>query len=111
MCSAETDVGEPRHWSDESPGGLAAPAAEPIAPYPGEDAGSWMAAVAAALASPEEYVTCSVNDLGGHELALLDFDPATADRHRRLGRLIEIPDADGVRTALAISGSSAQSRV
>ena len=71
----------------------------------------WLAAVASALATPEEHVTCDVHDLGGHELALLDFDPVVADRFRRLARLIEIPDAPGIRTALAISGSAAQARV
>ena len=111
MNPADTDVSQDRPWNDESPEASAGSPVLPTAPRLDDEANGWMAAVAAALASPEVYVTCPVNDLGGHELALLDFDPATADRLRRLGRLIEIPDADGVRTALAISGSSAQSRV
>ena len=72
---------------------------------------AWLEAVAAALATPEEHVLAGDQDLGGHELALLDFDPASAERLRRIGRLIEIPDTREVRTALAISGSSAQARI
>ena len=71
----------------------------------------WLAGVASALATPGEYVTCAIHDLGGHELALLDFDPETVERFRRLGGLIEIPHAPDVRSALAISGSAAQARV
>ena len=72
---------------------------------------AWLAAVAAALATPEEHVVARELDLGGHELALLDFDPAAAGRLRRLGRLIRFPEAPDVRSALAISGSVAQGRV
>jgi hypothetical protein len=72
---------------------------------------AWLEAVAAALATPEEHVLSPELDLGGHELALLDFDPADLDRLRRIGRLIEIPDEPDVSTALAISGSSAQARI
>lgn len=72
---------------------------------------AWLEAVAAALATPEEHVLAGDHNLGGHELALLDFDPAVADRLRQIGHLIEIPDSPDVRTALAISGSSAQARI
>jgi hypothetical protein len=72
---------------------------------------AWLEAVASALATPEEHVLADDQDVGGHELALLDFDPASAERLRRIGRLIEISDAPDVHTALAISGSSAQARI
>jgi hypothetical protein len=75
------------------------------------ESAAWIAAVAAALATPEEHVLSPELDLGGHELALLDFDPRDLDRLRRIGRLIEIPDEPDVQTALAISGSTAQAKI
>ncbi len=48
----------------------------------------------------------------GHQVALLDFSPAELERFREIGRLVEFKDEPGrVETALAISGSSAQSKI
>jgi hypothetical protein len=48
----------------------------------------------------------------GHRIVMLDFDPQDLARFRELGRLVEIPDQPGVvETALALSGSSAQSKI
>ena len=74
------------------------------------EARAWLAGVEAALATPGEFVV-SAAGIGGDELALLDFDPGTVERLRRLGRLIAAPPVVGVRSALAISGSAAQGRI
>ena len=48
----------------------------------------------------------------GHKVAMLDFSPAELERFRQIGRIVEFQDEAGVvETALAISGSSAQSKV
>jgi len=48
----------------------------------------------------------------GHKVAMLDFSQAELERFRQIGRLVEFQDEAGVvETALAISGSSAQSKV
>jgi hypothetical protein len=48
----------------------------------------------------------------GHKVAMLDFSEAELERFRQIGRLVEFQDEPGVvETALAISGSSAQSKV
>jgi len=48
----------------------------------------------------------------GHRVAMLDFSPAELARFREIGRLVEFKDEPGlVETALAISGSSAQSKI
>lgn len=55
-------------------------------------------------------------DLGtgvfGHKVVMLDFSPADLARFREIGRLVEFKDQPGlVETALALSGSSAQSKI
>ena len=72
---------------------------------------AWLAAVAAATAEPGDYAPVSDTGIGGHELAVLDFDPVAAEWLRRLGQTIATPPAPGVRTALAVTGSCAQGRV
>jgi hypothetical protein len=48
----------------------------------------------------------------GHKVAMLDFSQAELERFRQIGRIVEFQDEAGVvETALAISGSSAQSKV
>ena len=76
-----------------------------------EAALSWLRGVAEAAATPDEFAVAADHGLGGHELALLDFEPATAERLRQIGSLIAAPPVPGVRTALAISGSAAQGRI
>lgn len=72
---------------------------------------SWLQAVASAIATPEEFTRSTDGEFGGHELALLDFDPTVASRLRRIGRLIATPAVEGVSSALAIAGSAAQGRI
>ena len=48
----------------------------------------------------------------GHSVAMLDFDDADLEHFRKIGRLVEFHDAPGaVETALALSGSAAQSKI
>ena len=48
----------------------------------------------------------------GHKVSMLDFSEADLEHFRRLGRLVEFPDIPGkVETALALSGSAAQSKI
>ncbi|MDP9365252.1 MAG: hypothetical protein M3Q10_13685, partial [Chloroflexota bacterium] len=49
--------------------------------------------------------------VGGHELALLDFEPLTAGPIRRLGQAVATAPAPDLETALAVAGSAAQGRV
>ena len=47
----------------------------------------------------------------GHRVVLLDFDPSDLDRVRRVAAIVELEDRPNVETAIALSGSSAQSHV
>jgi hypothetical protein len=48
----------------------------------------------------------------GHKVVMLDFSPNDLARFREIGRLVEFKDQPGVvETALALSGSSAQSKI
>jgi hypothetical protein len=73
-----------------------------------EAARNWLRAVADAVAIPGEFARSSDGEFGGHELALIDFDPDVAARLRVIGRLIAMPESPHVVAALAIAGSTAQ---
>ncbi len=48
----------------------------------------------------------------GHKVSMLDFSPTDLSHFRKLGKLVEFLDIPGkVETALALSGSAAQSKV
>ncbi len=48
----------------------------------------------------------------GHKVVMLDFSPKELARYREIGQLVEFKDQPGVvETALALSGSSAQSKI
>ncbi|MBC1223240.1 hypothetical protein GNF10_06200 [Nostoc sp. UCD121] len=48
----------------------------------------------------------------GHKVTMLDFDPQELARFRAIGKIVEFEDIPGVvETALAISGSAAQSKI
>ena len=48
----------------------------------------------------------------GHNISMLDFNPAELEYFRRVGRLVEFADIPGqIETALALSGSAAQSKI
>lgn len=66
----------------------------------------WLAAGLTATAAPGEFAIGG--GFGGHELALLDFDPSGADELRRLGEAVATPPAPDRVVALALTGSAAQ---
>jgi len=48
----------------------------------------------------------------GHKVTMLDFDPKDLARFRAIGKIVEFEDIPGeVETALALSGSAAQSKI
>lgn len=70
----------------------------------------WLTAMAAAQG--EEVVLDEHTGVFGHRISMLDFSPTDLEHFRRIGRLVEFKDIPGkVETALALSGSSAQSRI
>jgi hypothetical protein len=74
------------------------------------DALQWLAAMAADTDS--EISMDLETGVFGHKVAMLDFSPADLARFRKIGRLVEFKDQPGyVETALALSGSSAQSKI
>jgi hypothetical protein len=73
----------------------------------------WMSAV---TATDEEesnnVVTDSKTGVFGHKVSMLDFDPSQLAYFRAVGRILEFEDVPGkVETALALSGSAAQSKI
>ncbi len=71
----------------------------------------WLTAMAAVEA--EEEVVVNVREgIFGHKVTMLDFSPDDLEHFRRVGRLVEFSDIPGVvETALALSGSAAQSKI
>ena len=76
-----------------------------------DDALRWLTAMAAG-ADESEIVVDIDSGTFGHRVSMLDLNPSQLARFRDIGRLVEIPDRPGVvETALALSGSAAQSKV
>lgn len=77
-----------------------------------EEALQWLTAIAASRASLGQVVVDSSSGVFGHQSSMLDFDPAELAYFRQVGRLVEFADEPPyVETALALSGSAAQSRI
>jgi len=73
----------------------------------------WLTAMAATQARGADAVEID-REAGvfGSSIAILDFSPAELARFRRIGEIVGMPDVLGqIETALAISGSSAQSKI
>ncbi len=71
----------------------------------------WLTAMAATEAS-QNIVLDTRSGVFGHKVAMLDFSPEDLAYFRELGRLVEFKDQPGVvETALALSGSAAQSKI
>lgn len=74
------------------------------------DALQWLAAMTAIRG--EEVVVDQRSGTFGHRVSLLDFSDEDLAHFRRVGRLVEFSDVAGqVETALALSGSAAQSKI
>ena len=77
-----------------------------------EEALQWLAAIAAADSSGSEIVMDTRTGVFGHKVSMLDFSPQELEYFRKIGKIVEIADRPGVvETALALSGSAAQSKV
>jgi hypothetical protein len=76
-----------------------------------EEALQWLAAMAALGGNKDEVSYNEEEGIFGHRVVLLDFDPADLERVRRVAAIIELEDRPNVETAIALSGSSAQSHV
>lgn len=72
----------------------------------------WLTAMAASHAQKEDISLDASSGVFGHKIVLLDFSPADLAHFRQIGKLVEFEDRPGVvETALALSGSSAQSKI
>jgi len=75
------------------------------------DALQWLSAIAAAQTGGEIVVDTRTG-VFGHKVSMLDFSPQDLEHFRRIGKLVEFLDRPGVvETALALSGSAAQSKI
>jgi hypothetical protein len=71
----------------------------------------WMTAMAAAQSGQEVSVDVQ-SGVFGHKVVMLDFSSQELARFREIGKLVGFADQPGkVETALALSGSSAQSKI
>jgi hypothetical protein len=71
----------------------------------------WLTAIGMAQDS-EEVVFDTRSGVFGHKVTMLDFSPEELAYFRKIGRLVEFTDKPGVvETALALSGSAAQSKI
>ena len=74
------------------------------------DALQWLTAMTAAQG--EEIVYDEKSGTFGHRISMLDFSDEDLAHFRKIGRLVEFDDIPGkVETALALSGSAAQSKI
>ncbi|TFH38107.1 MAG: hypothetical protein E4G99_00490 [Anaerolineales bacterium] len=71
----------------------------------------WLTAVSASRSSGDVVIDTR-SGVFGHSVTMLDFSPDELDYFRRIGKLVEFLDEPGVvETALALSGSAAQSKI
>ena len=76
-----------------------------------EEALQWLTAMAAEK-SEGGIVMDERTGVFGHRISMLDFSDADLEHFRKLGRLVEFKDVPNmVETALALSGSAAQSKI
>jgi len=76
-----------------------------------EEALQWLTAIASTKGG-DEVVMDERSGVFGHRVSMLDFSPDNLAHFRQIGRLVEFQDVPGkVETALALSGSAAQSKI
>ena len=76
-----------------------------------QEAIQWLTAIAAFDHRDDSLEVNHEAGVYGHRVVLLDFDPSDLDRLRRVAAIVEIEDRPNVETAIALSGSSAQSLI
>lgn len=76
-----------------------------------EDTIRWMASIAQQSDSGD-LVVDTASGAFGHRVAMLDFSARDLERYRRFGKIVEVTsDSPDIESALAISGSAAQSKI
>ena len=78
------------------------------------DTKRWLEALKAdAEATPGTDITVDTeHGVFGHKVTMLDFSPSVLERFRRTGEIVHVRGPEGVtESALALSGSSAQSKI
>jgi len=76
-----------------------------------QEATQWLVAISAAK-DDTDVVIDEKDGVFGHRITLLDFSPERLAYFRKIGKLVEFSEEPGVvETALALSGSAAQSRI
>jgi hypothetical protein len=77
-----------------------------------KEAVEWLESIRKASGDEKEITFDERTGVFGQNIAMLDFSPARLDYFRKIGKLVEFLDVPGkVETALALSGSSAQSKI
>lgn len=76
-----------------------------------EEAMQWLTSMAAAR--DDDTISISTRSgVFGHKISMLDFSEKELEYFKRVGRIVEFDDVQGqIETALALSGSSAQSKI
>ncbi len=75
-----------------------------------QEAAQWIAAMEAEAHGADIVVDVDTGAFG-HRASMLDLDPTDLAHFRRIAEIVRIPHSAGVQTALALSGSAAQSRI
>jgi hypothetical protein len=77
-----------------------------------EDAArQWLSAINASITADDLVVDARAG-VFGYKVSMLDFSPKDLEYFRKISTIVEIPDRPGVvETALALSGSAAQSKI
>jgi hypothetical protein len=75
-----------------------------------EEAIQWLTAISASKQAGDVVVDTR-SGVFGHTVSMLDFSPEELDYFRKVGKLVEFVDEPDVETALALSGSAAQSKI
>jgi len=77
-----------------------------------KEAVGWLESIRQASGDENEITFDERTGVFGQNIAMLDFSPERLNYYRKIGKLVEFLDVPGkVETALALSGSSAQSKV
>jgi len=75
------------------------------------DALQWLSAIAS-WKPGDDLAVDETTGIFGHKIVMLDFSPTDLAYFREIGHLVAIPDEEGVvETAIALSGSAAQSKI
>jgi hypothetical protein len=77
-----------------------------------KEAVEWLESIRQASGDENEITFDERTGVFGQNIAMLDFSPTRLNYFRKIGKLVEFLDVPGkVETALALSGSSAQSKI